>query len=526
MTLIATVVFALISDSGTHDVIVADSGSSKTADIGNASVEYIGSSADNQSSGTGTFDPFVRLQGAPTQQGYNTDGAVEFDTKTGKWTHAILASAIPVVDCGGDATGTDCWELFVDINESNTAKYVSLNEVEVWLTDDPGLRGYPTNFATGATQIYDFSGTIKIHDVNQGSGRGDLRYLIPVQEFAADDFFVLYSRWGTTAGASPDGKTWGSEGGFEEWKVRKAPNVSIVKTAVPAGPVNAGDTIGFDITVSNTGAADATNVMISDSLPASDGVTTGTLNWSESPDNSNCAISGAVGSQVLNCTFATLASGASVTIHIQSATTAADCGIVSNTAALVGDGSSTATVTVNCAAIRILKDSTKGGAVAIAGAVFSVDGPDANSDPDFSITDDATAVAPDEDADIGEVCVSGLAPGNYTVNETTAPSGYGDATQTNLTAVAANGTDCGSNQPTEANSATFVNAPLFDVQVNFRDGGSGETSIVSIDCDGDTTLDGTAASGWDDSLTQDDIEFVDESGTGEMTLECTLVVDP
>ena len=71
-----------------------------------------------------------------------------------------------------------------------------------------------------------------------------------------------------------------------------------------------------------------------------------------------------------------------------------------------------------------------------------------------------------------------------------------------------------------------MNAPLFDVQVNFRDGGSGETSIVSIDCDGDTTLDGTAASGWDDSLTQDDIEFVDESGTGEMTLECTLVVDP
>jgi uncharacterized repeat protein (TIGR01451 family) len=529
LVLLVGVATVVLADTGTHDITVPDSGTSATADLGDATVEYIGSSASNQASGTGLFDPFLRLQGSPTEKGYNTcsqsscgGNVTQFETKTGSWTKAILASAIPVVDCGGDLAGTSCWELFVDINDGNNAKRISLNEVEVWLTTNARLTGYvdPTGFPSGATQIYDFSGAILINDVNQGSGRGDLRYLIPVQPFAAGDFFVLYSKWGTTSGTAGNFGTGGyaSEGGFEEWKVRKAPNVTILKTANPPGPVNAGDTIGFDITVSNTGAAGATDVMITDPLPASDGLTTGTLNWSENPDNSNCAITGSIGSQVLDCTFATLASGASVTIHIQSATTAADCGIVSNTAILVGDGSSTATVTVNCAAIRILKNSTKGGAVANAGAVFSVDGPDLNTDPDFSVTDDAIATAPDEDADIGEVCVSGLAPGNYTINETAAPSGYGDATETDVLAVAAVGTNCTDNQPTATDTATFTNAPLYDLQVNFRDGGSGETS-ATISCTNTGTADTTPATGWDTSST-----FLDESAPE--TVVCTIVVDP
>ena len=102
-----------------------------------------------------------------------------------------------------------------------------------------------------------------------------------------------------------------------------------------------------------------------------------------------------------------------------------------------------------------------------AGAVFAVDGPDADTTADFSVTDDQTAAAPDEDADIGEVCVGGLAPGTYTVNETTPPHGYGDASQTNVTAVAVVGTNCTTNQPTGTGVATFTNPPLYDLQVNF-----------------------------------------------------------
>lgn len=40
--------------------------------------------------------------------------------------------------------------------------------------------------------------------------------------------------------------------------------------------------------------------------------------------------------------------------------------------------------------------------------------------------------AGDEDTAVGSVCVSGLAPGSYTVNETSPPIGYGSAGQTNV----------------------------------------------------------------------------------------------
>lgn len=512
--LIASVALAVINDSGTYSVIVPDkTQSSGLVDIGNASVEYIGSSAQDQASGTGLFDPFVRLQGDPTESGYNTDGAVEFDTKTGKWTHAILASAIPQVACaGGDNTTGQCWELFVDINESNTAKYISLNEVEIYFTSDANLTGY--SFGSNATLEYDFSGTIKIHDVNQGSGRGDLRLLVPVQPFTSTTYFVLYSEWGTTAGEAPDGKTWASEGGFEEWKVRKAPNVGIVKTA-DAASVNAGQDIGFTITVTNTGPADATGVTINDPLPGGSGI-----DWSESPDNPDCSISGSPPNETLTCGPVTLAAGGgSLSVHVQSATTGDSCGTYDNTATFTstnaGTGSDSASVTVNCAAIRILKNSLKGGPVANAGAVFSITGPGSYS---ASVTDNGTG---DEDSDVGEICVSGLVPGSYSVSETTPPTGYSGTGSG--TAVATAGTNCTTSQPTGTDVLSLTNDPLYDIQVNFRDGGSGETS-ATISCSGGGigTGDSTAATGWDTSKTFEDEVLT----TSEEVITCTITVDP
>ncbi len=380
---------ALVSDSGTADVTVPDKNtSSGLKSVGTASVEYIGSSANNQSSGTGIFDPFVRLQGGPVEKGYNTNGAVAFDTKSGTWTHAIKVNAIPVVDCDGTGPGTaTCWELFNDINENNTAKRISLNVVELWFTTNPNLVGFvdPSGFpaASGATKEYQFNGNILINDVNQGSGRGDLRYLIPTAGHTWDSntYFVLYSKWGTTTGTAGNFGTgnYASDGGFEEWKVRKVPNVSIVKTANPVGPVSAGTNIGFDITVSNTGVADATGVVISDPLPAGAG---SDLNWSLSPAFSGCSITGSVGAQTLNCTFATLAAGASIgPIHITSPTTGADCALVENTAMVStgndGGGSSTADVTVQCPDVQVVKtpDSEATGAGTVtagSNAVFTI----------------------------------------------------------------------------------------------------------------------------------------------------------
>ena len=70
---------------------------------------------------------------------------------------------------------------------------------------------------------------------------------------------------------------------------------------------------------------------------------------------------------------------------------------------------------------------------------------------------------------------------------------------------------------------TFTNAPLADIQVNFRDGGSGETSATSISCSNTgTTADTTTATDWDDSVTHSGIP-IDPS---PRTVTCTIVIDP
>jgi uncharacterized repeat protein (TIGR01451 family) len=135
----------------------------------------------------------------------------------------------------------------------------------------------------------------------------------------------------------------------------QCPAIHIVKTANPVGPVSAGTAIGFDITVSNSGPGMATGVHVTDLLPAG-----GDLSWSLSPAFSGCTITGVVGSQILDCTFVSLGSGGSIgPIHITSATSQADCAVVSNTAVVVtgNDGldSSTATVTVQCPALTLTK---------------------------------------------------------------------------------------------------------------------------------------------------------------------------
>ena len=173
-------------------------------------------------------------------------------------------------------------------------------------------------------------------------------------------------------------------------------------------------------------------------------------------------------------------------------------------------------------AIEILKKSTKtGNLVSTAGAVFSYDNGAGSSG---SVTDDNTAAAPDEDADIGEVCVSGLVAGTtYTITETSPPPGYGAASGTQ-TAVATAGTNCGANPPTGTGVATFTNPPLADIQVNFRDGGSGETSLEeAISCTNATgTSDTTVATGWHDTLTVSGVQ----AGPATVTITCTIKIDP
>jgi hypothetical protein len=241
--LLASTALAVVSDSGTYDVQVAadtDACPTETTTAG-AKITYL--SQDNPcgelgASGTGVFESFERLQASPNEEGFNTDTNQVLDNVDGKWTHSILVSDIPVISEGGQLY----WELYADINEGNGGTFdqphISLNDVDVYFSNDGAL----TDLGTADIQ-YDFTGAILINDVNSGSGRADLRYLIPVsgidipdncgfKDPTCDVFFVLYSQWGLTLNYQADPvQDYTSDTGFEEWKVKNYPYVTVSKTA-------------------------------------------------------------------------------------------------------------------------------------------------------------------------------------------------------------------------------------------------------------------------------------------------------
>ncbi len=210
----------------------------------------------------------------------------------------------------------------------------------------------------------------------------------------------------------------------------------------------------------------------------------------------------------IDCSASSTTNGSDVTTDLATRTVSFD---------LAGEDAidCTFTNTLQQGALKILKNSTKGGAVENPGAVFSYDG--------SSVTDNGTG---DEDSDVGEVCVSGLTPGSYTVNETSPPSGYGGApaSEEDQELTVASGTNCTDNEPGTAATATFTNPPLADIQVRFRDGGSGETFLDQpLSCNAATGTSSSAnTTGWDDTLTISGIE-VDNP---VVTITCTIEIDP
>ncbi len=177
----------------------------------------------DKSTGTGVFTPFVRIQGSPTEQGYNTDGALWADTKPPQpnWTHSLLLSAVPYVD------GYREFLLDADQEGGATARLLSIDEVVISLATSPSLTGLPPIDGVGFGPIvYDLAATgdwvvLDASLFAKGSGTGDIRLLVPESLFAAqlasnpgvgsDPYVYFYTLMGDRNN---------SNDGFEEWGVR------------------------------------------------------------------------------------------------------------------------------------------------------------------------------------------------------------------------------------------------------------------------------------------------------------------
>jgi uncharacterized repeat protein (TIGR01451 family) len=125
------------------------------------------------------------------------------------------------------------------------------------------------------------------------------------------------------------------------------PGLNVVKTA-DAGAVQAGDPIGFTITVTNDGNVALPNVTLNDPLPTGPGVSWTVAGTSGDTSGLSCSI----GSNALTCTKSSLAANGSFTVHVTSQTTGDSCATYANTATVtsgqLSDSSSDSVVVQGC----------------------------------------------------------------------------------------------------------------------------------------------------------------------------------
>lgn len=138
----------------------------------------------------------------------------------------------------------------------------------------------------------------------------------------------------------------------------------VITKVADAASVDAGDTIGYVITLTNNGTGTAHGVKVSDTVPTNSG-----LNWSI--DAANTTGTWTLSGGTLSFGGATgvdLAAGASVHVHLTSPTTSATCGTINNSALVTStnDGNPTVgpvAIVVNCPDLNTVKlVATNGGA--------------------------------------------------------------------------------------------------------------------------------------------------------------------
>jgi uncharacterized repeat protein (TIGR01451 family) len=181
----------------------------------------------------------------------------------------------------------------------------------------------------------------------------------------------------TSEGATPNGFRFGTlpgnaskcncDGFDVPITVVRDPSVSLTKTADSAS-VSAGSPIGFTVTVTNAGPANATNLVVTDTLPGGTGVS-----WSieTNPIPTGWALGTSGGKQILTFTSSSFGIG-STSVHVVSSTTASSCKQYDNTAHATASNQTTvsdasASTTVKCPSLSLVKK------------------PDAQGDPGYSV---------------------------------------------------------------------------------------------------------------------------------------------
>lgn len=268
--LIGLVIVGVVQAATPHDLTVPGS----TATINGAIFEAFN---PDDPTGSGNFNPLVRISNSnPVIHGYNTDyRPLQFDeNNSGTFTLARLLSDIPQVNIGG------VWyrEYQLDINQNKTVGdyLLSVDTVELWESPYNDLCGYPFDGSGGghsgcatnntATLVWDMDGAednfvVLDYRNNEGSGKRDMRLLVPDSVFNSDPncdyngvgctvYVTLYSEFGGDETClRNDMTTCPNNDGYEEWGVKVPEPTAITLQNISA----AGGTAGTGLVIAAAG---------------------------------------------------------------------------------------------------------------------------------------------------------------------------------------------------------------------------------------------------------------------------------
>jgi hypothetical protein len=168
---------------------------------------------NNQPTGTGVIDSFLRMQANGSEQGVNSPGPYLMDEKPGLFTHAIHVSDFGVVD----HSGTPSIRVLLDINETAAAPLLSWDQL-MFFTAPVATYNTVAQLQTNGSLIYnmDAGGDNSAHLnylLDDGSGSGDVLTYLPASLLAGHttEWLYLYSQFGA------EGGDYVSNDGFEEF---------------------------------------------------------------------------------------------------------------------------------------------------------------------------------------------------------------------------------------------------------------------------------------------------------------------
>jgi uncharacterized repeat protein (TIGR01451 family) len=209
--------------------------------------------------------------------------------------------------------------------------------------------------------------------------------------------------------------------------------IDVTKTA-DAATVDAGGTIGFTVTVTNTGGGTALGVTVNDPLPAGTGI-----DWSISPASPGWSIAGSPPSETLAFGPATLAAGESTSVHVVSETTDDSCGVYTNLVAVTttnngSDEAGASTTVENCPVPELGIEKSNNAPIETidVGGGVTVDLPTAHEGDTVTFTLDYSVLDEVTDAVITDVLPAGVTyvDGSATSDDQFTFAGYDDATRT------------------------------------------------------------------------------------------------